>query len=299
VLRRVTREVGCAIIGQTADLAPADGRLYAVRDVTATIESLDLITASILSKKLAAGPGGLVLDVKTGSGAFMRETAAARALAQALVDVGNGAGCVTSALITDMNEPLASVAGNALEVANAIAFLRGDEIDGRLWDLTVALGAEVLVSGGLAGDAAQGAERISAALQSGRAAEVFGRMVHALGGPPDILEDYQTHLPRAPVVAELCPDESGFVAEIDTRAVGLAVVELGGGRRRVGDRVDPAVGLDWLAGLGRWVDAQTPIARIHAASPEDAERARARVLAAYRIAPTAPVETPLILARIR
>ncbi|MEM9779982.1 MAG: thymidine phosphorylase, partial [Pseudomonadota bacterium] len=245
-LRRVTAEVGCAIIGQTPDVAPADKRLYAVRDVTATVESIDLITASILSKKLAAGLEALVLDVKTGSGAFMSRTKDAKALAGALVDVANGAGCKTTALITDMNEPLASVAGNALEVANAIEFLKGDEIDGRLWDVTVALGGEVLVNAGLAESTKAGAARMAEVFQNGKAAEVFGRMVHALGGPPDILDDYQTHLPRARVVDEVCPATSGFVTAIDTRAVGMTVVELGGGRQKVTDPINPSVGLDWL-----------------------------------------------------
>ena len=300
LFRKVTREVGCAIVGQTSDIAPADRRLYAVRDVTATVESIDLITTSILSKKLAAGLDALVLDVKTGSGAFMTKRDDAKALARALTDVANGAGCKTTALVTDMSEPLAPVAGNALEVAVAIEFLKGDEVDSRLWDVVVALGAEVLASGGLAKTPKAGAEMMRDALQSGKAAEIFGRMVHALGGPPDILEDYQTHLPKAPVVEELCPEKPGFVTAIDTRAVGWTVVELGGGRQHATDSIDPAVGLDWLAGIGRHVDAETPIARIHAASPEDAERARARLLKAFKIGPTPPSEDhPLILETIR
>ena len=298
LLRKVTREVGCAIIGQTPDIAPADKRIYAVRDVTATVESIDLITASILSKKLAAGLEALVLDVKTGSGAFMAKRKDAKALAAALADVANGAGCRTSALITDMNEPLASVAGNALEVSNAVEFLRGDEIDSRLWDVTVALGGTVLASAGLAEDLAAGEEMMRDAFQSGRAAEKFGQMVHALGGPPDLLEDYRTHLPKAPVVEEIYPRTEGFVGAIDTRSVGFAVVELGGGRQRANDRIDPAVGLDWLAGLGRRVDAETPIARVHAANAEDAAIARARLLAAYGISDTPPDEGPVVIGRV-
>lgn len=298
-LRRVTAQVGCAIIGQTPDIAPADKRLYAVRDVTATVESIDLITASILSKKLAAGLDALVLDVKTGSGAFMAKSEDAEALARALVGAATGAGCMTSALITDMNEPLASVAGNALEVANAIEFLKGDEVDGRLWDVTVALGGNLLVSAGLAEDEAEGAARMAAVFQNGKAAEIFGRMVHALGGPPDILEDYQTHLPRAQIVDEVCPATAGFVTAIDTRLVGMAVVELGGGRQKVTDPINPAVGLDWLAGLGRRVDPETPIARIHAATPEALEAAKARLLAAYTIGKVPAEEHALIRERIR
>lgn len=294
LLRKVTRDVGCAIVGQTPDIAPADRRFYAIRDVTATVESIDLITASILSKKLAAGLGALVLDVKVGSGAFMATAEDARGLARALVDVANGAGCKTTALITDMNAPLASAAGNALEVANAIEFLKGDEIDGRLWDVTVALGGEALTSAGIAKDAAEGRDKITDAFQSGKAAEIFGRMVHALGGPPDILEDFQTHLAHAPIVEEIYAKEAGFITAINTKSVGLAVVELGGGRRVASDKINPSVGLDWLADIGRHVDAETPIARIHAAKTDDIDAAKARILAAYKISDTPPDDAPLI-----
>ena len=176
-LRRVVAEVGCAIIGQTDDIAPADRRFYGIRDVTATVESLDLITASILSKKLAAGLDALVLDVKAGTGAFMATVEQAGALARALVEVANGAGCPTRALVTDMNEPLASAAGNALEVANAARFLRGEAIDGRLWDVTLALGGELLAQAGIAADVADGVDRMQIAFESGAAAERFRRAV--------------------------------------------------------------------------------------------------------------------------
>ncbi|RMH46539.1 MAG: thymidine phosphorylase, partial [Alphaproteobacteria bacterium] len=202
-LRQTVARIGCAIIGQTDEIAPADRRLYAIRDVTATVESIDLITASILSKKLAAGLDALILDVKCGSGAFMREEDAARSLAQSLVDVARGAGCPTAALITDMDAPLASAAGNALEVANAAAFLTGAEIDGRLWDVTVALGGALLALAGLAEDAGAGAARIAQAFESGAAAERFGKMVAALGGPADFLDRFAEILPRAPVIRDV------------------------------------------------------------------------------------------------
>ncbi len=298
LLRKVIREVGCAVIGQTPEIAPADRRFYSIRDVTGTVESIDLITASILSKKLAAGLQALVLDVKTGSGAFMATAEDARALAESLVSVANGAGCPTSALITDMDEPLASAAGNALEMRNAIEFLKGDEIDGRLWDVTVALGGELLALSGLAADATAGEARMRDAFQSGAAAERFARMVAALGGPADILDNYPAHLAQARIVDEVVPATAGFVTAIDTRALGLAVVELGGGRRRASDTIDYAVGLDWLAGLGRHVDGETPIARIHASSMDGLAAARARVLAAYTIGDAAPPERPLIAGRI-
>lgn len=296
--RRVVGEVGCAIIGQTADIAPADRRFYGIRDVTATVESLDLITASILSKKLAAGLGGLVLDVKAGSGAFMATTEAARALAEALVEVANGAGCPTRALITDMNEPLASAAGNALEMANAARFLTGEAVDGRLWDVTVALGAEALALSGLAGSVAEGADRMAMAFESGAAAETFGRMVAALGGPADFLEGFERYLPRAPVMRDVMAGQSGFVTAIDTRALGIAVVELGGGRRRASDRIDPSVGLEGLAGLGMSVDAGTPIARVHAADEDGLKAAEARIRAAYNVTDRPVVETPLVVERL-
>ena len=248
--RRVVAEVGCAIIGQTADIAPADRRLYAIRDVTGTVESIDLITASILSKKLAAGLDALVLDVKAGTGAFMATLDDALALAASLTEVANRAGCRTRALVTDMNEPLATAAGNALEVANAARFLRGDIVDSRLWDVTVALGAELLVLGGIAPDEAEGADRMRLAFESGAAAERFDRMVAALGGPAGFLDRFEAHLAGAPVIADVPAGRDGFVAAIDTRGLGLAVVELGGGRRRASDAIDPAVGLESLIGLG-------------------------------------------------
>ncbi len=296
--RRVVAEVGCAIIGQTADIAPADRRFYGIRDVTGTVELIDLITASILSKKLAAGLDALVLDVKTGTGAFMTRYDDAHALARALVEAANGAGCPTRALITDMNEPLATAAGNALEMASAARFLRGDAVDSRLWDVTVALGAEILAASGLAFDVAAGAERMREVFQSGAAAERFERMVAALGGPEDFLDDFETHLRAAPVRAEVTAGRTGFVAGIDTRGLGFAVVELGGGRRRASDAIDHSVGLEALIGLGAAVEPDTPLAIVHAADEAALARAEGRLRAAYRIADAAPDETPLILERI-
>jgi thymidine phosphorylase len=297
-LRRVVREAGCAIIGQTADIAPADRRLYAIRDVTGTVESIDLITASILSKKLAAGLEALVLDVKIGSGAFMATLEDARALARSLVDVANGAGCPTRALITDMNEPLASAAGNALEMAGAVRFLRGEEVDSRLWDVTVALGGELLAQCGLAADAAEGEAQMARAFETGAAAERFARMVAALGGPADFLETAGTHLRRSPVMADVTAGATGYVAAIDTKAIGMAVVELGGGRRRAEDLIDHAVGFEGLTGLGTWVEPGAPLARLQADDEASFRHAEARLRAAYRIDETAPAPDPLIVERI-
>jgi thymidine phosphorylase len=297
-MRRVVTEVGCAIVGATGDIAPADKRLYAIRDVTGAVESVDLICASILSKKLAAGLEGLVLDVKTGTGAFLARPEEAEALADALVTVANGAGCRTAALITDMNEPLARAAGNALEVRNAISFLRGDEIDTRLWDVTVALGGVLLELGGLCERAAEGQAMIEAALQSGRAAEIFQRMVAALGGPTDFVDRPGAHLRRAPVTGEVLAPVSGFVAGIDARALGLAVVDLGGGRKVQGAALDLAVGLDDLAGLGLAVQKGEPIATIHAGTEAALAAAQEAVLAAYRFHYMPPDEHPLIVRRV-
>ena len=299
-LRSVVAEVGCAIIGQTADLAPADKRLYAIRDVTATVESVALITASILSKKLAAGLAGLVLDVKTGTGAFMTTEENARELAKSLVAVANGAGMPTSALITDMNEPLASAAGNAVEVRNAVDFLTGDSIDPRLNAVTLALGAELLALAGLATGAVDGKQKIDDALSSGRAAEIFGRMTVALGGPSDFVENVGRHLPTAPVIRAVDPEQAGVVGAVDARAVGIAVVELGGGRVRAGDAVDPAVGFRGLAAIGNAVgSSDRPLATVHARDEAAAERAAARLREAYRIGESAEATGGVIRDRVR
>jgi thymidine phosphorylase len=296
-IRRVVRSVGCAIIGQTDDLAPADRRLYAIRDVTATVETLDLITPSILSKKLAAGLGGLVLDVKVGSGAFLPSLDAARDLAESLVAVARGAGLPTVALITDMDAPLASAAGNALETRLAIDVLAGRAAEQRLVDVTVALGGEMLALGELAPDAATGRERITAALVDGRAAEIFQQMVSALGGPADLVEHPGKHLAHAPIVRPVSPTASGTVARVETRALGLAVIGLGGGRRRPDDVIDPAVGLTCLAGPGDTVGPDCPLAVIHARTEAAADAAAAAVLAAYHLGdPHRP--HPLIVERI-
>ncbi|MCX5581044.1 thymidine phosphorylase [Kaistia terrae] len=283
LFRQVVRDCGTAVIGQTADLAPADKRLYAIRDVTATVESIPLITASILSKKLAAGLQGLVLDVKTGTGAFMASHADARALAKSLVEVANGAGVRTTALITDMNEPLASAAGNALEVRNAVHYLTDAARDARLHEITVALGAEMLITAGRADGVSAARDRIETAITSGRAAEVFGRMVAGLGGPTDFVERVDDYLPKATVVRDVLAEGEGHVSAIDTRAVGISVIELGGGRRVASDPIDLSVGFSHLAGLGTRLDANTPLARIHARSDADADRVSELLRAAYRL----------------
>ncbi|HEX6705629.1 MAG TPA: thymidine phosphorylase [Albitalea sp.] len=296
-LRRVVREAGVAIVGAGPELAPADRRMYAVRDLTATVESMALITASILSKKLAAGLQALVLDVKFGNGAFMRGAPEAHALARSLVETGCGAGLPTRALLTDMSQPLAPAAGNALEIRIAIDHLRGTARHARLAEVIDALGASLLVQAGVAHDETHARARLRDALASGAAAERFARMVAGLGGPSDLLDRPDRHLKRAPIVRAVTAaarDGRHTVATVDTRALGWAVVALGGGRRRSEDRVDPAVGLSALAALGTRIDDGTPLAVVHAASEEDADAAMQAVLAAYSLSDTAPPATPLI-----
>ncbi|SMR82386.1 thymidine phosphorylase [Aliiroseovarius halocynthiae] len=280
---KVVREVGCAIIGQTGDLAPADKRLYAIRDVTATVESIPLITASILSKKLAAGLGSLVMDVKFGSGAFMSKFEDARELAASLQRVATLAGLPCHALLTDMNEPLADAAGNAVETLNAIEFLTGARRTSRLEEVVIALCAQMLVASGIEAHAQTARSRVTKVLVSGHAAEVFGKMVAALGGPADVVEHPERYLAQAPVITELHANDAGYVSAIDARVVGLAVVELGGGRRRASDQIDPAVGLTRLAPLGAKLEKGDPIAVIHAANTSDADTAKSQLEDAYRI----------------
>ena len=297
-LHHIVASTGCAIVGAGDGIAPADRRLYAIRDVTATVESLDLITASILSKKLAAAPDALVLDVKVGSGAFMKSASDARALAVALTETASHAGCRCSALITDMSQPLAASLGNALEVAEVMRVLTG-AATGPLAELTAHLGGLLLADAGLAQDESDGAKRILATLADGRAAERFGRMIAALGGPADVVERWESLLPAAPVVREVTAPASGHVAAIDGEALGLAVVALGGGRQVESDRIDPSVGLSGVARLGQRVERGTPLATIHAANDDAAARAEASLLAAIRVADTAPQQPPLIQERIR
>ena len=298
LFRKAVLDAGCAIIGQTAALAPADKRFYAIRDVTATVESVPLITASILSKKLAAGLQSLVLDVKLGNGAFMARSRDATELATSLVEVANGAGLRTSALITGMNEPLASAAGNAVEVQNAVDFLTGDRRDRRLLEVTLALVSEMLVSAGLAGSSREGTERATEALETGRAAESFARMVRALGGPANFVENARSHLPQAPVELAVEAEAEGRVSGIATRDIGLAVVTLGGGRTTPDDAVDHAVGLTGLAPVGTHVAKGDPLALVHARSEDDARLAAEAVRAAYTVSDARPASQKPVIRRI-
>jgi len=270
-LLQVLKSAGCAIVGADASLAPADKRLYAIRDLTATVESVPLITASILSKKLAAGLQGLVLDVKVGSGAFCATLAQAQTLAAGLVEVAQGAGLPARALITDMNQVLGHHAGNALEVREAIDFLTGVEQEPRLLHITLALGAELLQLGGMAITQDAARQSLLQALASGAAAERFARMVSLLGGPPDVLRD--ASLPVAQVQRPVPALRAGFVGTMNLRSVGQIVVALGGGRRSPGQQLDLSVGLSQVVPLGARIQAGQSLAVVHAASTDAADAA--------------------------
>jgi len=290
--RRVVRQAGCAIIGQTPELAPADRRFYSIRDVTGTVESVPLITASILSKKIAAGLQGLVMDVKVGNGAFMESPERARELATSIIGTAARAGLRTHAVVTDMNEVLGLTAGNALEIAESVRFLRNDAREPRLDEVTLALCAEMLLVAGKETDRAVATSRCDEAVTSGRAAEAFSRMVAALGGPADFVDRFDNYLQRAPVTRPV--HARGILSHVDTRAIGNAIIELGGGRRRVGEALDLSVGFSDVAPVGTVLDAERPLAVIHAASVADAERAESNILAAVTIGDTQPAKRPVV-----
>ena len=297
--RRVVREVGCAVIGQTDELAPADRRLYAVRDVTGSVESIPLLVSSILSKKIAAGLAGLVMDVKCGSGAFCDTEEMARDLAQSLVAVANQAGLPTIALITDMDRVLGRDVGNALEVAETVAYLTGEGTrEPRLHEVTMALAGEMLALGGLVPTVVAGRARAEAALADGRATEVFSRMVAALGGPTDFVERTGHYLPQATVIRPCTAERSGHVVGMNARQVGIAVVALGGGRTHADDAIDTSVGLTEVIDVGAAVRAGSPLCIVHAASDAAADEAIALVRQAIRIGDTAPMDRPVLMERV-
>ena len=301
--QKVVREVGCAVIGQTDDLAPADRRLYATRDVTGSVESIPLIVSSILSKKVAEGLDGLVMDVKCGSGAFCDTEDMARDLAKSLVAVANQAGLPTVALITDMDQVLGRSVGNALEVAETVAYLKGDgprekARDARLHEVVMVLAGEMITLAGLAPSAAAGRARAEAALDDGRAAQKFAKMVSILGGPDDFLERTAHYLDRAPVIVPCTAERAGHVAGMNARDVGIAVVALGGGRSHADDAIDPAVGLTDFLDIGTAVRSGDPLCLVHAASQSDAEAAIAMIQQAVRIEDAVPFARPVIWERV-
>ncbi|RUO23319.1 thymidine phosphorylase [Aliidiomarina iranensis] len=292
--QRIVKDIGVAIIGQTADLAPADKRFYSIRDVTATVDSIPLITASILSKKLSAGLEALAMDVKTGNGAFMTSLEDSRALASSIVAVANGAGVRTSATITDMNEALGDTAGNATEMREAIEYLTGVRRNPRLHRVTMTLATQMLLLSGIAATKDEAKAKLNDALDSGRAAEIFGKMVHALGGPADFLENWQGYLPKAPVIMPVYADSPGYVAEVATRDLGLVVVTLGGGRSNPADSINHAVGLSEIAPIGTFVDSNRPLAMIHAEDEVSAAAASVELKASIGLSETLPELDPVV-----
>ncbi len=288
-VRDVVERVGCVMTGATADLVPADRKLYALRDVTATVPSIPLITASIMSKKLAEGLDALVLDVKFGSGAFMKTADRARELARSLVDTGKRMGVATTALVTDMNQPLGRLAGNAVEIDESVAMLEGRG-PADLVDVTLALGAELLRSTGAAANAASARAALADTIQSGSAREKLAEMVQAQGGDLDAPR-------RVAPASELASPTAGSVASIDAEELGRAIIAMGGGRKKLGDRLDHSTGIEMLVRLGDRIDAGQPIMRVFAA-PEVFRHVRPMLLAAIGVADEQPTVGPLIVERI-
>ena len=298
-MREQVRDIGIAIVGQSAELAPADRRLYAVRDVTATVSSTPLMISSILSKKLAEGLDGLMLDIKYGSGAFLDGPDESVGLAKRMCAIARGAGVPCNALVSSMDAPLAWSAGNALEAREAIRLLRGEAAHERLYEVVISLAAELLVLGELAASSESGRAQAESALQTGAAAERFAAMVAAQGGPPGILEEAETLLPHAPRVRPVYPSREGYVSAIDTLAVGHAVVRLGGGRTRPDGDIDPAVGLDRIAGIGTEVGPDGPLAVIHARNSQDWEHAASALMSAFSVGDQPESPVPVVHSIIR
>ncbi len=295
LFRQTVKHVGCAIIGQTANLAPADKRFYATRDITATVDCIPLITASILSKKLAEGLDGLVMDIKTGSGAFMKDRAQAQELARAIVDVSS---VNTTAVITDMSQVIGYTAGNALEVYETIEYLTLKKQEPVLHELVLTLCAEMLVHGKLADSLPQGIRLVNQALSSGKAAEIFAKMISALGGPNDLMEKPDKFLTKAKVIMPVLPKQSGYIKQMDTREIGMAVVELGGGRRMATDKIDYSVGFSQFCHIGDNVDKHKPIAYVHANTQQQADIAAQSLLDCIEIDSDTPHLPKVIIQRV-
>ena len=281
-LRAQVERIGCALVGQSPELVPADGALYALRDVTRTVDSVPLIASSVMSKKLAAGAGSIVLDVKYGAGAFMADVEEARSLALAMIDIGEGAGRRVRAVLSAMDQPLGRSVGNALEVREAVETLRGEGPDD-LWELTLELGCQLLLLSGEAGERGEAEERLVALRDSGAALERFRELVAAQGGDPAVTDD-PTRLPTAPTVGTVEAERRGWVAGVDARAVADVVLRLGGARRVKGEAIDPAVGVRLEAKVGDAVDEGAPLAWIHASSAASAEEVSTALRQAFRLA---------------
>ena len=298
LLRKVVKSAGCAIIGQTSDLAPADRRLYSIRDVTGTVESVPLITASILSKKMAAGLDALVMDVKAGNAAFMSTVEKAETLAKSIIGTAKGAGLPTHALITDMNQNLGETAGNAVELVEAVQYLTDEHREARLDEVCISLVAEMQVAGGIESDHDAARRRVVQAITSGAAAETFSKMIAALGGPADFVENYRRYLPEANIQAPVSATAAGYVAAVDGRKLGNAIIEMGGGRRYIDDQLDLSVGFSDIAPVGAEVGPERPLAIVHAADDDSAAIASQMLRDACTVSAQPPADTPVIYATL-
>ena len=295
LFRKTVKDVGCAIIGQTTDLAPADKKIYAIRDVTATVESIALITASILSKKLAAGLDVLVMDIKLGNGAFADSHKMASDLAKSIVKVSNGAGVKTSALITDMNEILGKNAGNALEIIEVIAYLNGDYQDKRLHQVVLALAVEMIILGGKADNKENAMLMVQNAIDSGLALEKFAKMISSLGGDSDFIEKCDKYLPKAKIIKPCYALKSGYITSVNCREIGLLLIELGGGRKITSDNINHAVGLSDVMAIGDKIDRDRPLAMVHGDNQNDVDMAIATIRKSYKISDEKIDAAPVII----
>ena len=298
LFRKTVKNIGCAIIGQTGNLAPADKKIYAIRDVCGTVESVDLITASILSKKLAAGLDCLVMDLKCGNGAFMDSLERAEELASSIVRVANAAQTKTKAVITDMNQVLGFNVGNALEVAEAVQYLKGENVDSRLHQINLELCGELLVVTNLASNIDEAKIKLQKVLDKGYALEKFAQMVSALGGPKDFCDDPWKYLPKATIIQPVYSKNTGYVKSIDTRGIGLSIIELKGGRITPDQKLDYATGYTNFCQIGEMVDNQTPLAIIHAQSEDQFNKAKDCLQKLITIAPQAPAPSRCIIKKI-
>ncbi len=296
--RQTVKEVGCAIIGQTGNLAPADKKIYAIRDVCGTVESVELITASILSKKLAAGLEYLVMDLKCGNGAFMSNLEDARKLARSIVSVANTAGTQTSALLTDMNQVLGTTVGNALEVKEAVEFLQNKNPDPRLAEITLALCAELLVNAKQAQNISSARTKLEKAWLSGAALEKFAQMVSSLGGSSDFCDKYDSYLPQAAIIKPVFAKTTGYVSSMHTRDIGLSLIKLKGGRTRSDQTLDFATGFSHFCQIGDKIEQDTPLAYIHAQTQAEWKQAAEDIQQAIQIEASKPHHTPEIIERI-
>ncbi len=298
LFKKTVKQVGCAIIGQTGNLAPADKKTYALRDVCGTVESVELITASILSKKLAAGLDALVMDLKCGNGAFMSSLEDARRLARSIVDVANHAGTKTKAVLTDMNQVLGYSAGNAVEVAEAVEYLKGQNVEPRLHQITLELCGEILVNAKLAATLEEAQNKLQKALDSGQALEKFAQMVAALGGPSDFCEQPQKYLPRAQIIKPVYPEKSGYVNAMQTRDIGLSIIELKGGRITPQQKLNYATGYTGFCQIGDYVDNNKPLAIIHAQSEADWQKSADTLRKLIKISEQKPHLSETIIEKI-